>query len=369
MGMEEARLGGPGDTSSANNKSIGKFHYPQELGDARFPNMVNFYIYAKKITAQKTAGSARELTTTEKESRANENRSKAENYEKITKRASAIAGAVGGYYLGKATSGDGVSKLMELGKGVVTGAVAAGVMAAVDENQETQILKDHISLYVPQSIISAYTANWDETDLGPFGGQVGAGTGALSDLANSDALELGGRGAIAAAANIPSAVGVGDLDLNAVFEATSKKVGNPYKEQLFKSMGFRQFSFQYQFSPRNTQEARDVQRICNLFKEHMHPDVTEAGMMLIYPSEFRIEFHYSDGTSSKRNKNLPKISSCALKNCKITYGPDGMLNTFQNSKGMPTETTLELQFVELETLTSKRIREESEDGGVGLNVF
>ena len=42
--MEEARLGGPGATSSANNKSIGKFHYPQELGDARFPNMVNFYI-------------------------------------------------------------------------------------------------------------------------------------------------------------------------------------------------------------------------------------------------------------------------------------------------------------------------------------
>ena len=69
-----------------------------------------------------------------------------------------------------------------------------------------------------------------------------------------------------------------------------------------------------------------------------------------------------DDNTSEINTNLPKISTCALKNCKVTYGPDGMLNTFKNSKGMPTETTMELQFVELETLTSKRIREARKEG-------
>ena len=55
--------------------------------------------------------------------------------------------------------------------------------------------------------------------------------------------------------------------------------------------------------------------------------------------------------------NLPTISSCALKNVKVTYGPDGMFNAFKNSGGMPTETTMELQFVELETLTRERLME------------
>lgn len=339
------------------------YSYPQELGDKRFPNMVKFNIFAKKITAAKGQRDYGDLSVSDKQSRANENRSKAENYEKITKRASFIAGAVGGYYAGKATSGNDVTKIMEFGKGVVTGGLTAGTMALIDENQETVKLKESISLYVPQSVIAAYTANWDETDLGAFAGQLGAASGGLTDIMNTDAMELGGRGAIAAAANVPSAVGIGDFDLGSLFEATSKKIGNPYKEQLFKSMGFRQFSFQYQFSPKNSQEARDVQAIISLFKENMHPDVSEDGMMLIYPSEFSIEFHHrTSDNSSQINKNLPKISTCALKNCKVTYGPDGMLNTFKNSEGMPTETTMELQFVELETLTSKRIREAREEG-------
>ena len=339
------------------------YQYPQELGDKRFPNMVKFNIFAKKITAAKGQRDYGDLSASDIQSRANENRSKAENYEKITKRATLIAGTVGSYYAGKATSGDNVSKFMEMGKGLLGGVVTTGVMAAVDENQETVKLKESISLYVPQSIIAAYTANWDETDLGPFAGQIGAGSGGITDIMNTDAMELGGRGAIAAAANVPSAVGVGDFDLGNLFEATSKKIGNPYKEQLFKSMGFRQFSFQYQFSPKNEKEATEVQNIISLFKENMHPDVSEDGMMLIYPSEFSIEFHHrTSDTSSAINTNLPKISSCALKNCKVTYGPDGMLNTFRNSQGMPTETTMELQFVELETLTSKRIREAREEG-------
>lgn len=325
--------------------------------------MVKFNIFAKKITAAKGQRDYGNLSASDKQSRANENRSKAENYEKITKRASLIAGTVGGYYAGKKFSGDNVSKAWELTKSVATGTTAAIGMAMIDENQETVKLKESISLYVPQSVIAAYTANWDETDLGPFAGQLGAASGGITDIMNTDAMELGGRGAIAAAANVPSAIGVGDFDLGSLFEATSKKIGNPYKEQLFKSMGFRQFSFQYQFSPKNAQEARDVQAIISLFKENMHPDVSEDGMMLIYPSEFSIEFHHRvSDNSSEINKNLPKISTCALKNCKVTYGPDGMLNTFKNSEGMPTETTMELQFVELETLTSKRIREAREEG-------
>ncbi len=340
--------------------------YPQELGSKRFPNMVKFYIHAKKITADKYRDSSTQFTSSEKEMLGNENRSKAENYESIVKNSSAVVGAVAGYGLGKATSGDNTSKIMDLGKGLLVGTAARVAADMVAENLESVRLLDTISLYVPQSVVTAYTAQWDEVDLGPIAGTLGTGgasLSALADMATGESVELVGRGAVAAAANIPSAAGLGDVDLGNLFEATSKKVGNPYKEQLFKSMGFRQFSFQYVFSPKNEKEHENVDRIIQLFKENMHPDVSEDGMFLIYPSEFRIEFHHSeDGQSSKRNPHLPSISSCALKNVKLTYGPDGMLNTVRGTGGRPSEVTMELQFVELETLTRKRIKESKPKG-------
>ena len=355
---------------AAARESHSKEHvYPQELGDKRFPNMVKFYIHAKKMTAVKTNSAYTAFSADEKQTLANENRSKAENYNSIATQASVIAGAIGGYTAGKMTSGDDVSKFMELAKGAVGGAGAGIAAANLTDNMESVKLLETISLYVPQSVISAYTANWDEVDLGAFAGALATGTGSLADLASTEALELGGRGMVSAAAAIPSAAGLGDLDLGNVFEATSKKVANPRKEQLFKSMGFRQFSFNYMFSPKNEKESLEVERIIQLFKENMHPDVSKDGMFLIYPSEFRIEFHHSeDGKSSSLNKYLPKISSCALKSCKVTYGPDGMLNTFQNSGGRPTETTMELQFQELETLTRKRI-EEGKPAGMKTGGF
>ena len=88
----------------------------------------------------------------------------------------------------------------------------------------------------------------------------------------------------------------------------------------------------------------------------MHPDRATGDLFLIYPSEFSIEFHtMDDGGEMQQNEHLPRVSSCVLKNCKVTYGPDGMFNTFAQSGGVPSETTMELQFVELETMTADRI--------------
>ena len=151
----------------------------------------------------------------EKEMLGNENRSKAENYESIAKNSSAVVGFIAGYGLGKATSGDDVSKFMEVGKGLIGGTAARFVADAVTENQETVRLLDTISLYVPQSVVTAYTAQWDEVDLGPFAGTLGTGGASMADLqeaATGEAVEVFGRGAVAAAANIPSAAGFGAID-------------------------------------------------------------------------------------------------------------------------------------------------------------
>jgi len=183
---------------------------------------------------------------------------------------------------------------------------------------------------------------------------MGSGRFDMDDLA--EAPEFLARGIISAAANLPKGLG-GNADFGATLEATSKKVSNPYKEQLFKSIGFRRFSFNYNFAPRNLGEAQRVLEIIDTFKYHMHPEASDGDMYLIYPAEFSIEFEILDETTGKvkRNPYLPKVSSCALTSVKATYGPDGMFNTFQGTDGIPTEMALELQFTELETLTQVRI--------------
>ena len=336
-------------------------HYPDGLYDDEHPNGINFYIIAKSATVSNFGLEAADADTQTalRDTMGNQNRSSSEHYASSVSAAGTVAGAAGGF----ASGGSGASWLGTAARtaaGGVVGGTAGRLAGEIMERSgsapgsSVQLAGD-ISLYVPQSVVAAYSANWDEVDLGPFAGTVGTSGASFQTLADSfgEGTELTARGAVAAAANIPAAVGIGDINFNDLFEATSKKVGNPYKEQLFKSMGFRQFSFQYVFSPKNAGEASRVNEIIKTFKENMHPDVSPDGMFLIYPSEFIIEFSYRGAP----NPHLPKVSNCALKNVKLTYGPDGMMNTFQGSGGIPTEITMELQFVELETLTRPRLAE------------
>ena len=120
-------------------------------------------------------------------------------------------------------------------------------------------------------------------------------------------------------------------------------------------MGFRSFAFQYVFNPKNVEEYNDVRSIINVFKYHMHPEISPGQAFLIYPSEFNIEFYHATDGGVKPNPHLPKISDCALKDVKVTYGPDGFFNTVAGTDGIPSEITMELNFTELETMTANRI--------------
>jgi len=342
--------------------------YPQELFSASQPHAVHFYINARQtsvaatdaVTAANTDEAMRqrliEANQDYNEEYTKENRAKAEEYETVATGAGALAASIG--TMAGISSGhilkDGATKLgkvLTTAAGGIVGAFLGNAMGRMNQTSTIRLLKT-IQLYVPQSIVSAYAANWDETNLG-VAGLLGSGRMDFKDLA--EAPEFIGRGLISAAANLPKAIGA-DADFGAAIEATSKKVSNPYKEQLFKSMGFRRFSFNYTFVPRNPNEADMVMEIVDTFKYHMHPEASEGDLFLVYPAEFSIQFEYLDKNGNvDLNPHLPKISSCALTGCKVTYGPDGAFNTFKNSGGMPTEINMELAFTELETLTAVRI--------------
>ena len=223
--------------------------------------------------------------------------------------------------------------------------------AAVIESVRTVRTLGQINLHISQPPVARYSANWENKELGALAGLTSSEFSMESLLDKGTGVgELGIRGAIKAAAQVPAAFGLSG-DLGASLDLASGKVANPYKEQLFTSMGFRQFAFNYKFAPRNKTEYDNVRRIIDLFKYHMHPENDPTGLFLEYPSEFEIEYCYN----GNRNEHLNKISQCALTDIKVTYGNQDAFTTFKNTQGAPAEINLELAFTELETLTNNRI--------------
>jgi hypothetical protein len=340
--------------------------YPLTLENKEeFVHSVIFYINARNNTRVGAASASQLANNTAfqdaqkvlGEQLASENRLKSESADAFLASVAAVATATSVYGVVK-TSVEGGSPG---GKIIETGTLALGVAAAVGVGTEatsTVRLLSAIELYVSAPPSAEYAAEWQNADIGALAGTLASGgigaNGAKLDF--KDILEDGGslatfagRSIIQAAAAAPREFGITG-DLGAGIEATSKKVANPYREQLFKNMGFRSFGFSYKFNPRNTAELTSVMELIQLFKYHMHPEIDTSRLFLIYPSEFNIEYRYK----GKINEYIHKISTCALTNVRVTYGSSDF-TTFSGTSGAPSEINLDLTFSELETLSNNRI--------------
>ena len=343
------------------------YQYPLTLENKEeFVNSVIFYINARSNT-RVGASSAMQLANNDAFQKAqvarneqynSENRAKSEYAEQTAGAIGVAAGAAAGTALGNFVTGDDAASsgryVNRLLGAIVGGATGAVVGNLVTENTSTVRLLSAIELYVSAPPSAEYAAEWQNVELGVLGG--GLSQGALNDLSldkilegTGDLAKFAGRSILQAAATVPRFLGISG-DLSGAFEATSKKVANPYKEQLFKNMGFRSFGFSYKFNPRNNNELTSVMEIIQLFKYHMHPEIDPSRLYLIYPSEFNIEYRYK----GKRNKYIHKISTCALTNVRVTYGSSDF-TTFSGTDGAPSEINLDLTFSELETLDNSRI--------------
>ena len=175
---------------------------------------------------------------------------------------------------------------------------------------------------------------------------------AIEQLTKSGITQSAGELSNAGGAGINYLVSRG-LQTQGIGEFVGKVSGtaaNPKKEQLFRNVDFRTFSFNYQFFPRSREEAQKVQAIIKTFKLHMHPEFKDASHFLYtYPSEFDI-YYYQNG---QENMNIHRHTSCVLTDMNISYTPQGILSTFED--GMPTQINVQLQFKELALLTKEAI--------------
>lgn len=220
-------------------------------------------------------------------------------------------------------------------------------------------LTSAISLYIPNDLNMNYGVTWGEEDLGSS--ELVAET--IGAIVNSKSLS---SAAEAIMTGVGTKIGSSILSNNpAISKALRATPGNSKAEQLFKSVDFRTFNFNYSFAPKNRKEAETVIRIIRTFRHHMLPEFADENQFIyVYPSEFEIK--YFRGASE--NKFLEKHFTAVLTNCNINYTPNGQFVTFggwtdddEINAGMPAQINMSLTFKELSVPT----KETSPDNAAG----
>ena len=237
-------------------------------------------------------------------------------------------------------------------KALIGGAAGLATIKGVEklgliESDTLKRISDVITLHIQDKPSTSYNVNYQDKEIGTLGGLL-AGGSSMTD-ATETLGSMGKDAGQAAIAGIVSAVSTAfGGPAGNLLELGTKQKTNSFREQFFESVDFRTFNFRHTFMPRSQQEAEDVRRILNLFKFHMHPELSQGGLFYVYPSEFEIKYFYKD----KENQYFDKISSCVLENMSVDYGGD-IFSTFED--GNPVEVNLTLKFKELELLTKDRI--------------
>ncbi len=221
-------------------------------------------------------------------------------------------------------------------------------------------LKTSIMLYMPQNLGTDYGMVYSGAELGLIGSLADAAKdkNAFEAALNTSGRilsRIGGNMISHGIQNVAGAVGLNSSvsgDFASAINAATRSTFNPRKEQLFQEVGFRRFNYQFHFAPRTAEECDQVAQIIHMFKFHMHPEIDDSYFFYMYPSEFDIEYHIFD---EGQNPYINKISSCALEGMNISYGPGGNWATLIN--GCPTEIRMSLNFIELQPLNKRLIKE------------
>ena len=247
---------------------------------------------------------------------------------------------------------------------VGAGRVKVGGSTIRIERAETRRLKGGIAMYMPASVQVTYGADYTDTDIGGI-------TGDALDAYNKF-VEGNYKGASEAIFRIPegakdslsnvllSSVGAlpGMGGAKEVSEMQSGEIITDRLELAFKGIQKRSFSYTFKMIPKNEREADEIRKIVFAFKANMLPEFVagRSGRRLVVPNTFDIQYQYM-GVS---NEYLHHISTCVLENMSVTYGGDRYKTFNASSKGdgaPPVETSITLQFKELELITRERVFE------------
>ena len=243
----------------------------------------------------------------------------------------------------------------------------AGESTVYVKRRATKRLNTAISMYMPTGVKATYGANYQDSAIGQGArfaadlySDIMAGTKAsdavLDTLANDFPQAVREAAILAAlklAENVPGFQGATDVLGMATGEVVAERL-----ELAFRNINKRKFQYTFKMLPKSREEVDMVHEIVLAFKKHMSAsfkDGNRSGKTLVVPDTFNIEYMYN----GSGNQYLHKISECVLETVDVSYGGD-RYKTFSGVDGKgapPVETTLSLNFAELELISRERIEE------------
>jgi uncharacterized protein YcfJ len=336
---------GTATTFDSNTYQTKQYSYPSDLFDSTGQYGGNYAIFYINVSADSKlykADPTRALTDMPKRDQGD---LVGQNIDLKTANgvSGAVEGAVGGGLLTGNLKGAAGGAVAGGAAGVATGAL----LSSMGTTRANKRLKTAIALHIPNDLSISYGVQWSEEDTAALAMGGAAGEEVIKAITsggkNSDVTGVG--------ADILANLALSKAPNAGANSAAIGLAANPKKEQVFKGVDFRTFSFDYKFFPRNSTEAQYVLNIIQEFKYHMHPEFKDSNNFLyIYPSEFDI-MYYQNG---QENLNLHRHTSAVLTHMSINYTPNGMFTTFAD--GMPTQIDVKLDFRELALLTKDKVK-------------
>ena len=230
----------------------------------------------------------------------------------------------------------------------------------------TSRITDSIALYLPNQVIDNTGALYEDLPTGLVGKFLGDAAGLAKSYTNQDYERVGMAAGNALKAFITEAgrrllatAAEGLLGAEGSVQGVNKLFGqadNPFVEVLFTSMNIRQFTYNFNFAPRNEEETMEIQQIIQLFRFHMVPELqTNNGRYITLPSTFDIHYMYkAQNGNGYENDYYTRLSTCVLKECNVNYTPAGVKSF---ADGAPTQVTMSLTFAETEALTKEKVKQ------------
>jgi uncharacterized protein YcfJ len=335
---------GTATTFDSNTYQTKQYSYPSDLFDSTGQYGGNYAIFYINVSADSKLYKADPTRTLTDMPKRDQGDLVGQNIDLV--KANIGAGAGEGAIAGGLLGGNLKGAAAGAATGAVAGAAVGALLSSMGTTRANKRLKTAIALHIPNDLSISYGVQWSEEDTAALAMGSAVTEEVIKAVQTGKIKDVKGVGAeVLASLALSKAPNAG------ANSAATGLASNPKKEQVFKGVDFRTFSFDYKFFPRNSTEAQYVLNIIQEFKYHMHPEFKDSNNFLyIYPSEFDI-MYYQNG---KENLNLHRHTSAVLTHMSINYTPNGMFTTFAD--GMPTQIDVKLDFRELALLTKDKVK-------------
>lgn len=240
-----------------------------------------------------------------------------------------------------------------------------------------EIILGKILLPIPETIVDSNGVTWGEDRLT---GLAAAGLNIANSVITADsvdkAIAAGGdsastalkqlssdKGSISALNSIFASATVnalgGSTNPTGILARQSGSILNPNMELLFGGVQLRQFSFDFDFSPRDDHESTIIRKIIRAFKKSLNAkngslEENASGLFIKSPDIFQLTYK----TGANNHQFLHKFKPMALVNMTTNHTGSGTYATYDNTS--PVHIKVNLTFTELNPIYSEDY--ESEEG-------